>query len=251
MAGYGATDRGRRDHNEDGLVADGDLGLFVVADGMGGHNAGEVASALALDSIRTFIARSRQDYDHSWPFGVNTSLDYAANRLRTAVKLANRRVFRESENRNRYTGMGTTVAALLVDESTAVFCSVGDSRIYVVHPDGSVDRLTRDHSWIEALRAENPSADPSCFEKHPMRHVLTMAVGATDDLEVAIQRQSFADGDRFLLCTDGVYRTLGDTRMAAIVAEAPDLKTAAAQLVSAAADTSDDNVTAVVLGMES
>ena len=88
-----------------------DLGLFVVADGMGGHKAGEVASALALEAIQAFLVRATQDDDHTWPFGLERTLDSNGNRLRTGVKLANRRVFRESERRDEYTGMGTTIAA--------------------------------------------------------------------------------------------------------------------------------------------
>src|SRR5262249_13719441 len=153
--GYGATHRGKvRLHNEDGMVVDEGLGLYAVADGMGGHNAGEVASALALDSLESFLTRSSQDRELTWPFGIESTLDYNGNRLRAGVKLANRRVFRESESRDQYTGMGTTLVAVLADEPCASICGVGDSRIYLVR-GGAIERLTQDHTWVETLLAQN------------------------------------------------------------------------------------------------
>src|SRR5690349_20343919 len=178
MAASGATHPGRvRSHNEDGLLVDNELGLFVVADGMGGHKAGEVASAMTLEAVQSFITRASQDDDHTWPFGVERSLNSSGNRLRTAVKLANRRVFKESEKREQFTGMGTTVAAVLGDGDCGAVCGVGDSRVYVIR-DGSMVCLTRDHTWVETLLAQTPGLDPKTLVNHPMRHVLTSVVGA-------------------------------------------------------------------------
>jgi PPM family protein phosphatase len=247
-AGHGATHPGRvRRQNEDGMLVDAQLGAFAVADGMGGHNAGEVAAELALESLRSFLARSLQDPDHTWPFGIESSLDFAGNRLRTAVKLANRRVFRESESRGQYTGMGTTLAVVLIDGPGAVVCGVGDSRVYLVRRDG-LERLTRDHTWVETLLAQNPDLDPRTVERHPMRNVLTCVIGAQDDVDVSIVARPFADGDRFVLCSDGVHGALDDERIRKIVTEATSVRAAADGLVAEALDRDGrDNLTAVVV----
>jgi PPM family protein phosphatase len=252
MVGGGATHAGRvRPHNEDGLLIEAELGLVVVADGMGGHQAGEVASALALESIRSFLLRASQDDDHTWPFGLERGLDRNGNRLRTAVKLANRRVFRESERREQYSGMGTTVAAALVDGDSAVVCGVGDSRVYLIR-GATVDRLTRDNTWVEALLAQTPGLDRATLANHPMRHVLTSVVGAQDDVDVTVTTHHVTARDRIVLCTDGVHGSLSEARIAEIVGSARTPSEAAGALVQAAlAADGGDNLTAVVAEIES
>src|SRR5260370_5178131 len=116
-----------RDINEDAVLWDQTVGLIAVADGMGGHNAGEVASKMALETIRGFLHKSAVSDDFTWPFGVNPGISLAANRLLTAMKIANRRVLRASEERTEYIGMGTTVVAGLVEGQRLTFSSVGDS----------------------------------------------------------------------------------------------------------------------------
>jgi protein phosphatase len=252
MAAAGATHPGKvRSHNEDGLLVDNELALFVVADGMGGHKAGEVASAMALEAVQTFITRAAKDDDHTWPFGLERSLDASGNRLRTAVKLANRRVFKESEKREQFTGMGTTVAAVLGDGDCAAVCGVGDSRVYVIR-DASMECLTRDHTWVETLLAQTPGIDPRTLANHPMRHVLTSVVGAQDDVEVPVSSHRLKAGERFVLCTDGVHGALTDGEIGAIVRHAANPQAAANELVQAAL-TADgrDNLTAVVVELAS
>jgi PPM family protein phosphatase len=247
ILGGGATHAGKvRPHNEDGLVIEIDLGLFAVADGMGGHKAGEVACSLALDSIKSFLLRAAQNDEHTWPFGLERALDHNGNRLRTAIKLANRRVFRESERRDEYTGMGTTVAAALIDGDSAVVCGVGDSRVYLIRGTG-IERLTRDQTWVEALLEQTPGLDRAALANHPMRHVLTTVVGAQDDLEVSVTMHQVVPGDRFVLCTDGVHGALSDARIAEIVGRARSSAEAAESLVKdAVAADGKDNATAVV-----
>jgi len=252
MVAAGATHAGRvRTHNEDGLLIEPGLGLFVVADGMGGHKAGEVASALALEAIQAFLVRATQDDDHTWPFGLERTLDGNGNRLRTGVKLANRRVFRESERRDEYTGMGTTIAAMLFDGDSAVVCGVGDSRVYLIR-EAEISRLTQDHTWVETLFAQTPGVDRAALANHPMRHVLTSVVGAQDDLEVTVTAHRVAARDRFVLCTDGVHGALPDARISEIVAGAGSVGEAAEALVKAAvAADGKDNASAVVVEMTS
>jgi protein phosphatase len=229
------------------MLVDVPLGLFAVADGMGGHNAGEVACALALETLHSFVERSQHDPDHTWPFGIESSLDFNGNRLRTGVKLANRRVFRESEGRDQYTGMGTTVVAMLVEGTCAVFCGVGDSRIYAVRRSG-IELLTRDHTWVQMLLAQNPDLDPQSVENHPMRHVLTSVIGAQDDVEVHVTARPAVARDRFVLCSDGVHGALADDDIWRIVCDADDVRRASEILVSTALERDGrDNLTAVVV----
>ena len=233
------------------MLIDNALGLFVVADGMGGANAGEVAARLAIDVVHGFLVRSSQDADHTWPFGIESSLDYDGNRLRTAVKLANRRVYRESESRSQYTGMGTTLAALLVNGPYAVICGVGDSRIYRIR-GGVAGQLTRDHTFVETLLEQNPQLDAAQLAAHPMRHVLTTVVGAQDDIEVNVAAHPAQEGDRFVICTDGVHGALDADRIAAVVSAEPDVQAAADRLVrDALAADGSDNLTAIVVGLAS
>ena len=250
LEAYGATHAGNvRPHNEDRMLVEIPLGLFAVADGMGGHNAGEVAADLAIDTLKVFVERSRNDTDHTWPFGIDGNLDFNGNRLRTGVKLSNRRVFRESESRDQYTGMGTTVVAMLIEGTCAAFCSVGDSRIYSVRK-GDVERLTRDQTWVQLLLSQNPDMDPRAFENHAMRHVLTSVIGAQDDVEVAVATRPLLEGDRLVLCSDGVHGSLTDREIGRIVTRASDVKEAAQTLVDVALQLDgQDNLTAVVVAV--
>ncbi len=192
VSAYAATDPGPvRPVNEDAYLLDADLRLYAVADGMGGHNAGEVASQLALEALGGFVRRSSTDTDLSWPYGVLPDLSFQANRLRTALHLANRRVFRAAESHDDYTGMGTTVVAALIDGARGVVAHVGDSRIY--HwSGGALKVLTSDDSWAAALIAQGLSTED--LARHPMRHVLTNVVGARDQVEVHVRELALAAG---------------------------------------------------------
>jgi len=234
-----------RTTNEDRVLWDPELQLFAVADGMGGHNAGEVASRLTIDTIRMFLQKSANDHDCTWPFGVNPSLSFETNRLLTAVKLANRRVFRDAEERVEYTGMGTTVVAALAQGAHVTFLSVGDSRIYLVGED-DLQQLSRDDSWVVLLSKES-GLDPSAFEKHPMRHVLTSVVGARPDLEVATQELDLEDGQTVMLCSDGLYGALSEKTMHTILKGEADLEKAADTMIQAAIDAHcTDNVSVLL-----
>lgn len=167
LTAHGVTHVGHvRKTNEDHLLVDLDLGLFLVADGMGGHIAGEVASRMAVETIRTFIARSQHGGNCTWPFGIDPDASFAVNRLNTAVKLANRRVFRASESVDDYTGMGTTIVAALVEGDPVAFAGVGDSRLYVCTHD-SVTQLTSDDSWVATVLARDPEVDETSLAAHP------------------------------------------------------------------------------------
>src|SRR6476620_4276948 len=192
--------------NEDSSLWEPDIATIAVADGMGGHNAGEVASQMALDTMKAFLTKSASSEDFTWPFGFSPNLSFAANRLMTAIKVANRRVFRASEERSEYTGMGTTVVAAILNGAQLAYSGVGDSRIYSF--DGTqLRQMTRDDSWVEMLMKESGLA-ASAFERHPMRHVLTSVVGARPELEVTVEELDLADGQTIMFCTDGLHGAL-------------------------------------------
>ena len=186
MQSFGVTDRGTvRPINEDQFVADEELGLLVVADGMGGHQAGEVASQAAVEAIVTFIRRTADDGECTWPFGIDPTLTFDGNRLRTAIAIANRRVFRLSESQDEFTGMGTTIASALLAEGRAIVGHAGDSRVY--HwSGGRLVRLTADDTWAASLLATR-TADAESVKHHPMRNVLTNVVGVREDATVHLQ----------------------------------------------------------------
>ena len=227
--------------NEDTVLWDPELSLLAVADGMGGHNAGEVASRLAIETIRTFLEKSAESHDCTWPFGVDVAVSLEMNRLRTAVKLANRRIFRESEERVEYTGMGTTVVAALAAGPRVTFVSVGDSRIYIVG-ERELQQVSRDDSFMGLLSKE-AGLDAKALDRHPLRHVLTNVVGARPELEVSGDEFELQDGQAILLCSDGLYGAVQEPRLHALATSEGDLDQAADAMLRTAIDAmADDNV---------
>ncbi len=233
--------------NEDRFLCDLDLGLFAVADGMGGHSAGEVASQLAVEAVEGFIRRSHEERDFSWPYGVDPKISFDANRLKTAVCLANRRVFRAAESSDEYTGMGTTIAAAMVSGSQIIIGHAGDSRAYS-YSNGQLVQMTRDDSWVETLRALGQEPEAQLGADSPMRNVLTNVLGARDTAEVHILERERQPGEWIVLCSDGVHGVLKPDRISAIVAAGREPSDVARALVDAALEAgSKDNTTAVVI----
>jgi protein phosphatase len=251
LSAYGATHPGRRASNEDALLIEPALGLFVVADGMGGHKAGEVASRIAVEAIREFIEQSGASADVTWPFGLDSELSLDANRLRTAVRVANGRVLEASEQRSDYTGMGTTVVAVLAASDRLVFVGVGDSRVYL-WTHGEVQQLTQDDSWVATVLAREPGMTESALAQHPMRHVLTSVVGARSDTEPHVDERPFAEGDVVLLCSDGLHGALTAGDIASALGSGRAITEIPQVLVDGAlARGASDNVTAVVIRRDS
>lgn len=237
-----------RSHNEDAMTWDEELGFVAIADGMGGHQAGEVASNLALEAMLTFMRKSASPGEFVWPLGEEPDLSPAANRLATAIRLGNRSVFKGAEATPQYLGMGTTVVGLLVDGTRVTYAGVGDSRLYAFE-QGELRQLTTDDSWM-VLLANEPGMTPDILRHHPMRNVLTNVVGAKLELTVEVIEADLP-GVTLLLCSDGVHGALTDEMMAEILASEPDLQKASQALVEAAMDNgSTDNVTAVLVQID-
>jgi len=247
----GVTDTGRvRKVNEDRFVSDLALRLFAVADGMGGHQAGEVASELAIEAITSFIKLSVSDEDLTWPYGIDPTLSFDGNRLRTAICLANRRVFRAAETSDDYAGMGTTLVGVLVDGAQLAIGSVGDSRIYLL-TRGTLEQLTVDDSWAATILAQDPTLKPEEIAQHPMRNVLTNVLGARDSVNVHVTERTLNSGDTLLLCSDGLHGVLSPATLTDILGRADDFDGIPQTLVDLAlTQGTRDNLTALVVRYE-
>jgi serine/threonine protein phosphatase PrpC len=242
----GLSDVGRqRQHNEDTFLIDQNEKLFLVADGMGGHAAGEIASRIAADSIAEFILHTSEE-DGTWPHAYDDHLRRSTNRLMTAVKVANTRVLEAMRKDARLRGMGTTVVASLIDGETVSFAHVGDSRAYLIR-GGSISRITNDHSWVfEQVQAGMLTEAEA--EKHPLRNVITRALGGSvtvvpDASEIAVH-----EGDGILLCSDGLTGMVPEEEILRIVTSAPDVEEGCRKLIETANERGGyDNVTAILI----
>ena len=241
----GRTETGQRTTNEDRLEWWLDLGLFVVADGMGGHNAGEVASRLAVDAIHAFIADSASVGDITWPFGYDTTSSVELNRLTTAVRLANLRVFGEASRLPELQGMGTTIVAALITSERVAIASVGDSRAYRWR-QGELEQLTRDDTWLNSVMTPEEIGDAD--RTHPLRHVLTRVVGVGEDVRPSAREEMLKAGDTLVMCTDGVHGRLDPAAFARVLETNETTTDRAARLVGEAlAKGTSDNATALVI----
>lgn len=253
LLAHGVTDKGRvRPTNEDCYLVDEGLRLCVVADGMGGHKAGEVAAHMAVDAVAEYIREAAPAATHdvddtgTWPFGFERSLSTGGNLLRTAVHVANVQVLESAITTAEYSGMGTTIVAALVNGDTLSVAHVGDSRLYLFL-DEHLRQLTLDDSWVAAVLAEDPQVDPVTLQHHPMRNALTNAVGARTGAQVHVVEQKLRGGEVFAMTTDGVHGVLDDRRIGRLLSRGWDPAAVATNLVRAAlARGSRDNCTAVV-----
>jgi protein phosphatase len=247
LRAYGLTDKGRvRPTNEDCFAIQEELGLCVVADGMGGHNAGEVAARLAVDAVVDFVRERRARDADPWPFGFDPALSVDGNLLRTAIHLANVQILETAISSNDYAGMGTTIVAARVADDRLSVAHVGDSRLYLV-AERQLRQVTLDDSWMVSMLAHDPNADPLLLQHHPMRNALTNVVGARARTEVHVVEQALAGGELMLLSTDGVHGVLDDSRIEQMMLEDEDPRAIAHGVIRAAlARGSRDNCTAVV-----
>jgi serine/threonine protein phosphatase PrpC len=242
------TDVGmKRTHNEDYFSLIEDEQLFIVADGMGGHASGEVASKMAAETIGDFYQRTRADQEVTWPYKMDRSLSYVENRLVCAIKLANLRIFETSCRDIRYKGMGTTIVSTLVADDKAYIGHVGDSRVYRVR-DGAIQQLTRDHSLLEDYKEAKPDMTEEEERNFPHKNVITRALGMRETVQVDIRAHQIKSGDLFLLCSDGLSGMVHDDGILQVSVGAKSLERAVAELVDAAnRNGGTDNVTTLML----
>ena len=226
------TDTGRqRNANEDSYFAR--QPVFAVADGMGGAQAGEVASRIAAGAFETGIDPERA----------------GEGQLADIVHGANKEIHDLAQRDSSRAGMGTTLTAALVQGSEVSFAHVGDSRAYVLR-DGELKRLTKDHSLVEELRSQGRLTDAEA-EEHPQRSIITRALGPEPDVNVDTMTFTGKPGDTFLLCSDGLTTMVSDEEIAQILTEAKSLRSAVNRLVDAANRSGGrDNITAVAFSLE-
>jgi serine/threonine protein phosphatase PrpC len=226
--------------NEDCFISAEDLQLFVVADGMGGHAAGEVASKVAAESIEHFIRRSQETTDFSWPYGIDAKLSYEANRLKTAVNLGNRRIHRLAEHHDDYLGMGTTVVCALLAGRQMIVAHVGDSRLYIF-AKGMLTQLTEDDSWAATVLGSGET-------RQATRHVLTNVLGARSDTQVHLAERDMVGTETLLLCSDGLHGSVSREVLHQVLSSDQPLPELVHTLITTALEQgSRDNITALVV----
>lgn len=246
---FGMTDVGQvRSHNEDAILLEPSLHLYAVADGMGGHKGGEVASKICLDTLKDYLTRVAQG---QMPLmgAADPACSRAANLLGSAVRFANRAVFEAASAKPEWRGMGTTVVALTVADDQAVIAHVGDSRAYLLR-SGRFEQLTEDHSWIEEqVRAGLMSRDEALFAKG--RNVLTRAIGQEANVKVDLDELALQSGDSLLLCSDGLYGMVADEEIAALISSARSPEAACRELVACANGRGGrDNISVILLAVD-
>lgn len=232
----------RRPQNEDAFLLLPEENLCVVADGMGGHASGEIASRLAIEAIEAFFRRTSDMRDVTWPFGMDTSRPWPENRLRVGIHQANERIAEFAASDPRYRGMGTTVVSFVVAEGKAWIGWAGDSRAYRFRA-GRLEQLSEDHSLVADL-IRTRQLTPEQAEHFPHKNVVVKALGMREPVSIDVRTEAPLPGDVYLLCSDGLSGMVSDERIAQVLARNSDLDRAAQQLIDAAnAAGGIDNVT--------
>lgn len=243
----GETNVGRkRNHNEDSFAIMAEFGLFIVADGMGGHAHGEVASKMAIDAMHEFFAQTAQDPDKTWPYKMDRTKGYEENRMITGIKLANLRIYEAAQRDSKQRGMGTTFVSLFTANDGLYVAHVGDSRAYRFR-GGRLDALTEDHSLLNDY-IKMKRLTPDEIASFQYKNVIVRALGMKDTVKVDTRFESPELGDTYLLCSDGLCGPLSDDEIAETLKSTDDLKLASSRLIERANEAGGpDNITCVLV----
>ena len=240
----------KRDNNEDNMLVFPEQNVFAVFDGMGGHAAGEVASAIAANEVKEFFNFTGKDEEATWPFKGDRTKSYDENRCVTAIKLANARIIEASEQDGAKKNMGTTAVMVHFVERNgtgpkALVAHVGDSRVYLFR-QGQLQRITIDHSLVEEyLRMGKITQEEA--KNFPQKNIILRALGQQKQVDVEINAYQAEAGDIFMLCSDGLSGMIADDVMQSIIAKAASLEAATTKLIDVAnANGGVDNVTVVL-----
>jgi serine/threonine protein phosphatase PrpC len=239
----------KRDHNEDSYYLPESERLAIVADGMGGHASGEVASRMAVETIVGFFRETQDEQELTWPFKVDRGNRHDINRMVTAIKLANLKIHQEAQRNPACHGMGTTVVSTLFLDNALIVGHVGDSRLYRLR-EGLFDQLTEDHSLLnDYIKMKNLSAEE--VAAFPHKNVIVRALGMKASVQVDVIVDVPRLGDVYLLCSDGLSGMVPDPELAALVANEPDLDRVCDRAVAMANNNGGlDNVTVVAIRLE-
>lgn len=246
LEAFARTDPGPvRENNEDSLLVDEESGLFIVADGMGGHASGEVASALAVESVQDVLLNQHDPDETRLDRQALDDDDAIRERLRYAMNQASVRIRKTALDNPVHSGMGTTLTVLLIEDGTAHFGHVGDSRLYLFR-DGRLKRLTRDHTVVQQ-EIDAGRLTPELARIVPHKNILTQSVGYHGPVEPDTSTRPVLDEDIFLLCSDGLTDPLDDQELTHIC-QNTSFELLAEELVQQAIQNgTDDNVTVVVV----
>lgn len=244
----GQSDVGRkRGHNEDYFLILEEHNLFIVADGMGGHSSGEVASKMAAESVSQFFVETAEDEDVTWPFKLDRGISYEENRLGTGVKLANLRIHECQAANPAQRGMGTTFVGAYFVRDTIIIGHVGDSRVYRLRGD-NFEQLTEDHSLLNDWKKMKQMTEEE-IAKFPHKNVIMRALGMKDTVQVDVLSHPTEPGDLFLLCSDGLSGMSEDPELKEILLEhGHDLEAACQALTDSANNNGgQDNITSILV----
>ena len=235
----------KRNHNEDNYLLLPEENLCCVADGMGGHSSGEIASKIAVEELGEFFRMTSRDADATWPFKMDKTRNYDENRLATGIKLANKSIFEKASSDSKYKGMGTTIVSVHFAQDSAYVGHVGDSRVYFFR-QGVLKQVTEDHSLLnDYLKAKKLT--PEEIENFPHKNVIVRALGMKDTVQVDVAKVEPQQGDIFLLCSDGLSGMVTDPQMQEVLSRTTELDKACSQLIDLAnAAGGNDNVTCVL-----
>jgi protein phosphatase len=239
----------KRDHNEDAFYLPLNERLAIVADGMGGHASGEVASRMAVDTIVSYFRETESDQPLTWPFKVDRGHSQTINRMTTAIKLANQQIFEEAERKPECHGMGTTVVSTLFLDDVIIIGHVGDSRLYRMR-EGGIEQVTEDHSLLnDYIKMKKLSA--SEIASFPHKNVIVRALGMKSSVEVDVIVDHPRLGDLYVLCSDGLSGMVSDTEIAGLAIEEPELDKLCERLIATANENGGaDNITVVCARLE-
>ena len=244
----GLTNIGRkRDNNEDTFYVDDNIGLYIVADGMGGHRAGEVASRTVVSSIRDYMDAFVSS-EEAQRMGTG-EMSPASAAVCHSIELANRVVHQLSQDQGSYKGMGSTAAVAFLHGDTLVTANVGDSRIYLAR-QGKLEQLTQDHTLLAEQMRKNPGFNPN-FSTTPMKHILMRAVGIQETVQTDAYEMQPLSGDMVLMCSDGLTDMLSDHDVLQAILEGGTVDEICRRLVNLANERGGiDNITVVVIQFE-
>ena len=239
----------KRAHNEDSLRLFREENLFIVADGMGGHASGEVASQMSVETLAEFFRATAEDDEITWPYKMDKGRRYEENRVVTGIKLSNRRIHEAAARDAKLKGMGTTIVVTFFVDGMCYIGHVGDSRVYR-YRSGNLVQLTEDHSLLNDY-IKMRQLTPEEIEAFPHKNVIVRALGMKDSVQVDVMHEAAQPGDVYLLCSDGLSGMISDEQMANILRAGGDLDAQCESLIDGANEAGGtDNITVILVRID-